>query len=225
MREDLKRQRFEALVRPELDALYRTSWRIVGQRAIAEEIVQEACLRAFANFDAAGGPIAFRPWLFRVAVNLAIDHLRRGKREATSSHDDVAASHAITDQTLAGEPHVAAVGRQIGRSLDHALAALSTDHRAVVVLVLIEELSYREAAAVLAVTEDLVRSRLSRARADLRRHLAQHGADLKAQTSEAPASCVKATASMKSRASTVSSTTSTPTSPTSHTGTAKRGVQ
>jgi RNA polymerase sigma-70 factor, ECF subfamily len=173
-----KRQRFEALARPELDALLRTALRIVGRRAVAEEIVQEACFKAYANFDPDDEPAAFRPWLFRVAVNLSLDHLRRGRHEATHGHDADASLHAVPDRSLTGQPHVLAVGRDIGRALELALARLSPELRAVATLVLIEELSYADAAMALTITEDLVRSRLSRARHDLRQHLAAHGADL-----------------------------------------------
>jgi RNA polymerase sigma-70 factor, ECF subfamily len=177
LRDARKRQRFEALARPELDALFRTAWRIVGRRAVAEEIVQEACLRAYASFDVSDEPAAFRPWLFRIAVNLALDHTRREQHEAASGHTDATTS-AVPDATLAGQPHALVEGREIGRALDRALAAVPPELRSAAILVLIEEMSYAEAAVALAITESLVRSRLSRARAELRRHLATHGADL-----------------------------------------------
>lgn len=184
MREARKRQRFEVLGRPEFDALFRTAWRIVGRRAVAEEIVQEACLRAYARFDVADEPAAFRPWLFRIAVNLALDHLRRSRHEGDLP-DEASAFDMVPDATLAGQPHILAEGREIGKAMERALALLPVELRAVVVLVLIEEMSYAEAAVALAITEDLVRSRLSRARAELRRHLAQHGAELTARHSSA----------------------------------------
>lgn len=178
MRDARKAERFEALARPELDALFRTALRIVGRRPVAEEIVQEACLKAYANFDVADKPAAFRPWLFRIAVNLALDHLRRGKHEAIALQGHPTAALDVADDTLAGHPHAITEGREIGRALEHALAALAPELRAVAVLVLIEEMSYVEAAVAIAITEDLVRSRLSRARTELRRHMAQHGNDL-----------------------------------------------
>lgn len=184
MHDARKGRRFEVLARPQLDALYRTASRIVGRRAVAEEIVQEACLRAYAGFDPDDEPAAFRPWLFRIAVNLALDHLRRGQHEATWADGD-AAAHSIPDGTLAGGPQAVTEGREIGRALERALAALSTELRAVAVLVLIEELSYADTAEVLGVTVELVRSRLARARTELRRQLAHHGADLAPRSSAA----------------------------------------
>ena len=180
MRDARTRQRFEALVRPELDAVFRTALRIVGRRAVAEEIVQEAYFKAYASFDIADEPAAFRPWLFRITVNLALDHVRRGRHEAAVTYDDAAVS-TVPDADLAGQPHVLAEGRELGRALQSALAALSPELRTVAVLVLIEELSYGEAATALAITGDLVRSRVARARGELRRHLASYGADLAPQ--------------------------------------------
>lgn len=181
MDEARKRKRFEALARPELNALFRTAWRIVGRRAVAEEIVQEACFRAYASFDVANEPATFRPWLFRIAVNLALDALRRGQHETHVTHEDATEAQLVADEALAGQPHAVVEGRDIGRALERALAMLSPELRAVAILVLVEEMSYGEAAATLGVTEDLVRSRLSRARGDLRRQLAVHGADLSAR--------------------------------------------
>lgn len=183
MREARKRRRFEALARPQLDALFRTLWRIVGRRAVAEEIVQEACLRAYASFDPADEPAQFRPWIFRIAVNLALDHLRRPQREVPWAHDAASGGDLVVDRSLAGQPHAVAEGREIGRALEAALSTLTLELRSVAVLVLIEEMSYSEAATALAITEDLVRSRLSRARGELRKHLVHHGADLAARAS------------------------------------------
>lgn len=181
MREARKRQRFEALARPELDALFRTSWRMVGRHAVAEEIVQEACLRAYASYDPADEPAQFRPWIFRIAINLALDHLRRPRREVAWAHDAESDGNLVADGSLAGQPHAVAEGREVGRAITAALADLSVELRSVAVLVLIEEMSYSEAATALAITEDLVRSRLSRARGELRKSLAKHGADLAPQ--------------------------------------------
>lgn len=193
-----KQQRFEALARPEFDALFRTSLRIVGRRAIAEEVVQEACLRAYADFDVADEPAAFRPWLFRIAVNLALDHLRRCKHEAVSFRNDgIDRAVTVPDTTLSGRPDALAEGRETGRAMGRALAMLTPDLRAVVVLVLIEEMSYAEAAVALAITGDLVRSRLSRARAELRRQLAHHGTDLTRQHSSRAARSIDQTTSNK----------------------------
>jgi RNA polymerase sigma factor (sigma-70 family) len=83
--EDRKRQRFERLLKPELDALYRTARRVIGHAALAEEAVQDACLKAFTHFDPTNEPKHFRPWLFRVLMNQAIDTRRRKQRDLMRS--------------------------------------------------------------------------------------------------------------------------------------------
>jgi len=163
-----KRQRFERLACPQLDGLYRTARRLADSEDDARDIVQEACLKAYTAFDETNEPRQFRPWLFRILVNAALDGRRHRKRRhgATGSVDDVAL--AVADPGLAAAPHRLAEAREIGTAIERALAGLTPDLRTVVLLVLVEEMAYAEAAAALAISEDLVRSRLARARALLR---------------------------------------------------------
>lgn len=188
-----KRERFEALVRPELDALFRVVARIVASRPAAEEISQDACLKAFANFDPVAEPVAFRGWLFRIAVNQALDYLRRKRREAPLTAPNDHATQWVADGSLAGHPHALVEGSEIGRALETALAAMAPDLRAVAALVLVEEMSYAETAVALSISEDLVRSRLSRARSELRGRLAPHGADLTPRYAATPSATRRGT--------------------------------
>lgn len=167
-----KRRRFEALARPQLDALFRTARRIVGNAAVAEEVVQEACLKAYERFDAADEPVQFRSWIFRILVNSSIDHIRRRGRDLGWPVDGLLPmALELADLSASVAPDRIVESRELGQAIDRALFELSPELRAVVVLVLIEEMSYGEAAHSLAISEDLVRSRLSRARARLRERL------------------------------------------------------
>lgn len=167
-----KRGRFEALARPQLDALFRTARRIVGNAAVAEEMVQDACLKAYERFDPASEPAQFRSWIFRILVNCSIDHIRRRGRELGLPVDGIPPTALeVADPSASMAPDRIAESRQLGQAIDRALSELSPELRAVVILVLIEEMSYGEAASSLAISEDLVRSRLSRARARLRERL------------------------------------------------------
>jgi RNA polymerase sigma-70 factor (ECF subfamily) len=168
-----KRGRFEALTRPQLDALFRTARRIVGSAAVAEEVVQDTCLKAYERFDPADEPAQFRPWIFRILVNCSIDQIRRRGRELGLPLDGVppTALEAVADLSASIAPDRIAESRELGQAIERALSDLAPELRAVVVLVLIEEMSYGEAAHSLAISEDLVRSRLSRARARLRERL------------------------------------------------------
>lgn len=169
MTEMCPRSRFETLVRPELDGLFRTARRLVGDASLAEEIVQEACLRAFRAFDPFIGAASFRPWLFRIVINVARDELRRQHRQSRVFSGGVAdrGDHVAEDVATSGHPDRTGQSRAVSR----AFATLNGDLRAVALLVLVEELTYREAAEALSITEDRVRSRLGRARAELRRML------------------------------------------------------
>jgi RNA polymerase sigma-70 factor, ECF subfamily len=186
-----KKRRFETLARPELDALFRTARRIVGNHALAAEVAQETCLKAYVNFDPADEPTAFRPWLFRIAINCALDAVRRDRRERAAHVHDAVAVQMAPDRASTGQPQAIAESREIGRAVDRALMALRPEIRNVAILVLVEEMSYADAAVALSITDDLVRSRLSRARAELRRLLADHAADLALRVSSPVAMTAK----------------------------------
>lgn len=170
MGDALKRRRFERLVRPELEALYRTAYRVVGHRALAEEAAQDACMKAYAHFDPANEPREFRPWLFRILMNRCVDIARRNRREAMHVANPVPKHHA-PDLSLSSQPLRIVETHEIARALDQALGQLTLDLRAVVTLVLIEEMTYAEAASSLDISQDLVRSRLARARTSLKQAL------------------------------------------------------
>lgn len=172
MDESRRRERFEGLVRPHFASLFRTARRIVGNPALAEELVQDACLRAFEAFDLDGDRRVFRPWLFRVLVNVCIDFLRKAEREAgprAGASPELIAS--VPDPSVRADPHRLLASREMAASIDRALAGLAVELRVVVILVLIEELSYAEAARSLDVSEQMVKSRLYRARTYLRQAL------------------------------------------------------
>ena len=174
MGEGSKKRRFELLARPMLDALFRTARRLVGNATLAEDLVQEACLRAFAQFDPADEPAQFRPWLFRILVNLSVDALRRHARErGLPVEGDPRGSLDVIDPSPLSRPDRLVESRETGRALEQALSELAPELRAVVILVLIEEMTYAEAAESLSLSESLVRSRLSRGRMQLRQRIAE----------------------------------------------------
>ena len=158
-----KKAEFEMLVRPHLAALYRTALRTLRNPATAEDVVQETCLRAFGAFDRGRRKDNFRAWLFRILVNLCIDHIRAAGREAALRGEG-----AVLDQPSdSPDPERRAISRCLGDRLRASIDALTPELRLVVLLVLVEELSYAEAAESLEVPVGTIRSRLSRARAQL----------------------------------------------------------
>jgi RNA polymerase sigma-70 factor (ECF subfamily) len=169
------------LARPELDALFRTARRMTGDAVLAQDLVQDTCLKAYKAFSPDDEPRQIRPWLFRILINGAVDRARHRKREAFGTHNAELMTAAQVDLEVHSRPDRALASRETGRAIEAALAALPIDLRAVAVLVLVEEASYADTAAALSITDNLVRSRLSRARDLLRQRLAEHNDPVAAQ--------------------------------------------
>lgn len=174
MHDGRKRRRFEVLAKPELDALFRTARRMTGDAGLAQDLVQDTCLKAYKAFSPDDEPRQIRPWLFRILINGVVDDARRRRREAFGTRNAELIAAAQVDLELHSRPDRALASRQTGRAIEAALAALPIDLRAVAILVLVEEASYADTAAALSITDDLVRSRLSRARDLLRQRLVEH---------------------------------------------------
>ena len=168
--EELQRE-FEAVVAEQLDALYRTALRLQGNPADAEDAVQECCARAYYALSGFKRDASLKVWLFRILKNVCIDKLRWRSRFKLVCGD--AGESAIESQAAVGEtPEDACLRSNIGRLVDRAIRGLPVEQRAVVALVLIEEFSYAEAAETLQIPIGTVRSRLNRARAQLRQAIA-----------------------------------------------------
>ena len=167
-------EKFEALLRGHVDALYRTALRGTGDPGLAEDLVQEASLRAYRSFLTGVEPDNFRAWMFRILTNLCIDHARKRSTPATGNGppqqvEDVAETANGPAQTYENA--------RLGHDLASAVAALPQDLRLVVQLVLVEGMSYREAADCMTCPEGTIRSRLNRARGLLRHSLSKHAPD------------------------------------------------
>jgi RNA polymerase sigma-70 factor, ECF subfamily len=136
----------------------------VARRDLVEDLAQETFLRAFralASFDrAASGRLS--SWLLTIAMRLALDELRRRR----APQEPLQPVHF--QAAAAGPDH-----RLLAASLTRAVEALSPDHRAVILLREVHGLDYEEIAAALAISVGTVRSRLSRARAELRTALSE----------------------------------------------------
>jgi len=168
---------FEALLANHLDALYRTALRLCSARtADAEDLLQEAALRAFRKFSSLREPAAARAWLFTVLVRTHLNRLRaaRSRGETLESDMDLGAfEEALAAWSPSPGPLELVMNRQLGERIARALAELPDDLRLVVTLVDVEGFTQREAAAILGVPEGTVASRLFRARQALRERLAE----------------------------------------------------
>jgi RNA polymerase sigma-70 factor (ECF subfamily) len=138
--------------------LRRLAFRMLGDRDEMDDVLQEAYLKAFASIRGFRGAASLRTWLYRIVYNTGLDQLRRRRRQPEKRYVN-AVTRDPSEQT------------DLRLSLAEALAALPPEERAVVLLVDAEGLSYEEAAEVVGVAVGTIASRLSRARAALRRAL------------------------------------------------------
>jgi len=161
---DERRRIFEAQALPHLDAAYNLARWLSRSPADADDIVQDAMLRAFRAFDGfRGGDI--KAWLLTIlrncSYNLGAD-VRRRKHAPLSEED------AATLVSSEANPEMCAIAASESRKLNEAMALLPNEFREVLILREMEDMSYREIADVLGVPIGTVMSRLARARAMLK---------------------------------------------------------
>jgi RNA polymerase sigma-70 factor, ECF subfamily len=151
------------LVRRYQRRVYAVAVRIVRRQDVAEDVAQEAFLRAFRALDRFETGRPFGPWIARIAANLAINE----RRSPRSREEELDEGHAELPSVQAG-PLQGLLEREAGDVLEEALGRIPTEQRAVFVLRIFEELSYQEIAEALEISPGTVMSRLSRAREKLR---------------------------------------------------------
>ena len=165
---------FRRWVEPELDVMLRVALRLTGDPHEVEDLVQDSVLRAYRALDRFDGRYP-RAWLLTIVRNTNINRVRK-RREVPGLAGDVAArpipGRGADARDGAGEEALARIPDQL---VVDAVNALSPKLKPVVVLVDIEDLTYREAAEVLDVPVGTIMSRLHRGRARVRDHLAAHG--------------------------------------------------
>jgi len=163
-------ERFETLVLPHLSAAYTLARYLTRTDHDAEDIVQDACLRAlkhFAGFRGEQAPGA-RAWLLAIVRNTAYSSRRRHRPEDVATEFD----ETLHSDAVAGEHPEAVLLRTTARdSVRHALDRLAPEFREVIVLRELEGLSYKEISDVAGVPVGTVMSRLSRARTRLQETL------------------------------------------------------
>lgn len=147
-------------------SVFRLAVRMVGLQDAAD-VTQQVFLQAFRSIGQFNGRSRFETWLYRLAVNESLQHLRRNRRWRHHELD-----REPMDETQHGDD---AERREL---LEQALARLDPELRSIFLLREVEQLSYHEIAEALEVPEGTVGSRLNRARRELRRHLAVLGYDM-----------------------------------------------
>lgn len=164
------RARFAALALPHLDAAYNLARWLTGSDHDAQDVVQDAFLRALRYFGSFRGDTA-RAWLLQIVRHTAYSWIRQNRPAAIVALDDDDGTWHEGIAPAADEPHNAALRRADRDAVNRALAALPIAYREVLVLRELEELSYREIARIADVPLGTVMSRLARARHQMQRAL------------------------------------------------------
>jgi RNA polymerase sigma-70 factor, ECF subfamily len=155
---------FEDLVDRHRQIVFRTAARIVGPDE-AEDVTQDAFLRAFHRLDQFRGTAAFRTWLLQIAQNAALNTLAHARRRPTEPAPD--ALDVVPDHDPVRQPASELERRERQERLELKLELLRTEYRSLLVLRDLEGLSYTEIADVLDMPLGSVKGRLHRARAEL----------------------------------------------------------
>ncbi|MGH9860787.1 MAG: RNA polymerase sigma factor [Candidatus Acidiferrales bacterium] len=163
---------FEILMRRHNQRVYRAARAILGNDSEAEDVMQEAYVRAFTHLDQFANRAKFTTWLTKIAVNEALARLRRGKRlESIDSSGDPEKIAMPEPKAATRNPEEQLFGNQMKALLDQAIDSLPDAYRGVFVMREVEEMSTADTAEALEVSEEVVKTRLHRARAMLQTEL------------------------------------------------------
>lgn len=173
---DGDQEAFGELVRLYEKKVYALTLRMCKNPEDAAEAAQEAFLAAWQGLKFFRGESSFSTWLYRLASNASVDLLRREQRHKAgvgpSLNDEDTFIDVVDD---APSPQLAAERSELRKQIEEGLQALTPEHRAVLVLREMHQLSYGEIAAALDLDTGTVKSRISRARKQLRNILLQSG--------------------------------------------------
>jgi RNA polymerase sigma-70 factor (ECF subfamily) len=166
-----RREEFEAVALPFLDALFNLALNLTRNRKDAEDLVQETYLRAYRFFDSYKPGTHIKAWLFRILRNTFINRYRSAKarpEEVDFTRIEASYERAV-DENFARQhrppsPEEAVMNGVLDEEIQLAMAALPEDYRTVVLLALVEDMSYKEIADALCIPLGTVMSRLHRGR-------------------------------------------------------------
>jgi RNA polymerase sigma factor (sigma-70 family) len=156
---------WESVVRDHSVRVYRLAYRLTGNQHDAEDLTQEVFIRVFRSLSTFT-PGTFEGWLHRITTNLFLDQARRKQRIRMDSMGEDAATYPATGELQ--NPERGYEHANLDHDVQRALDTLTPEYRAAVVLCDIEGLSYEEIAVTLGIKLGTVRSRIHRARAQLR---------------------------------------------------------
>jgi RNA polymerase sigma-70 factor, ECF subfamily len=167
-----RRKRFEDEALPHLDALYTMAMRLARNPDDANDLLQETVLRAYRFFHQFESGTNCRAWMLTILFNNFRNGYRRSTREQPASTADEferkLEGESLRIDPAGSNPETILSGQRMEGEVETALAGLSAEFRDALLLVDVEELSYREASGVLDIPIGTVKSRVSRGRAMLR---------------------------------------------------------
>jgi RNA polymerase sigma-70 factor (ECF subfamily) len=141
----------------------------------ALDVVQDAFIKAHKYLDKFEGSASFYTWLYRIVMNLAIDHIRKHRKvvavELDETRIELDGGEPLLPRILGGNPGQALMDKQIRGRIDHALDQLSENHRSVLVMRELEGLSYEDMAQAMNCSKGTIMSRLFHARRNMQKRL------------------------------------------------------
>lgn len=169
---------FETLTAAYERKVYNLAYRLTGNHDDASDVAQEALLKVFTSLPEFRGDASFSTWLYRVVSNTCLDELRRRKRQRAVSLDEPlymengeGVSRQWADES--DGPEEALARRELQATVQQAISLLEEEHRVILVMRDIEDLSYQEIADALQLSLGTVKSRLNRARAALQKKFSE----------------------------------------------------
>lgn len=159
---------FEVLMRRHNQRVFRAARAILRDDREAEDVLQDAYVKAYAHLGQFDRRAQFSTWLTKIAVHEAIARVRRQRRYEPL---DAVAMETRMPTTPPPDPERQAFGRELGRLIESAVDTLGDGYREVFMLRQVEGLSTAETAEVLGVSEDVIKTRFSRARHALQQEL------------------------------------------------------
>ena len=162
---------FEVLMRRHNERVYRAARAIIKDESEAEDIMQQAYVNAYSHLRQFDGRSRFSTWLTRIAIHEALARARRRGRYTDMDLEHPSALTVATSTAAPLDPERLALSRELGALMESAIDRLPDGAREVFILRTVEGMSTAEVVAALDVSEAVVKTRLSRARATLRREL------------------------------------------------------
>jgi RNA polymerase sigma-70 factor (ECF subfamily) len=161
---------FDVLVRRYQRKIYFVAYRMVKSHDAADDVAQETFINAYGAIKSFKIGRNLYTWLYRICMNLAINHLKRSKFMVSESQFEERTS-PLEREAAASDPAEDFASRELERKIEQAIDSLPPKHKAVLVLRVYEDLSYEEIAQTLKISVGTVMSRLFRARARLQEML------------------------------------------------------